>query len=112
MPTTFTRNKDSNPWIRWDGAVDVGAAYALRNALVGLTLESTNVVVDLRGVERMDAAGVQLLLAFQAWTKRAGVRLSLLAPEGAARRALEASGALSRFTLTAGETASDGGHES
>lgn len=104
MSMALTTNADSIPCVSLDGAVDVGGAFALRSSLTELPIEGNALVVDLGCVERMDAAGVQLLLAFDAWLKRSGVSLSLVLPEGPARRALEGSGALARFTLLEGET--------
>src|SRR5262249_25396811 len=75
------------------GDADVANVRALYELLGGVPLSGGAVVVDLDGVERLDGAGVQLLLAFKSYVERSGASMSVVARTDAATRALALSGA-------------------
>jgi anti-sigma B factor antagonist len=75
------------------GELDLQTAGEVRAALRDAPAPALAVVVlDLREVTFMDAAGVHLLFDMDAWAREAGVRLTIV-PGPVARRLLEITGA-------------------
>jgi anti-anti-sigma regulatory factor len=79
------------------GSATIATARELRKRLLEELVPTCDASIALDRVTRMDAAGVQLLLAARGWLVRHGRDLTLVASEGPATRALQASGA--RFDL-------------
>lgn len=75
---------------------------ALSQLLDGLASDSglpTTVRLDARQVETVDAAGIQLLLAFAADVHARGLTLALVTPSAVLQRGLERIGADHAFNL-------------
>ncbi|MCA9599528.1 MAG: STAS domain-containing protein [Myxococcales bacterium] len=75
------------------GQADIARAWDLRAALTEALSASDDVILTLE-VERMDAAGVQLVIAAKRWVEARGGRASIETGDGAARAALAAAGVL------------------
>jgi anti-anti-sigma factor len=86
------------------GSADVGAARELKDAFTSALRPGQDVLVDLNEVERLDAAGLQLLIAVQAWVRARGGAFALALKDGPALRALEVAGALPLFSLQKGDS--------
>ncbi len=81
--------------IHLNGSADVAAARELQEALLQALPPEGDIAVRLEGIQRLDGAGLQLLLAVKAWAARSGRRLFLRGPSDVALRALQTSGAMS-----------------
>lgn len=81
------------------GAADIAAARELRDELVAAIVTGRDVVVNLDALDRIDGAGLQLLLAAKASVERGGHACSVVAEGGAARRAIELAGAQELFGI-------------
>lgn len=79
------------------GAADIAAARELRDELVAAIVTGRDVVVHVDALDRLDGAGLQLLLAAKASVERNGHAYSVVAEGGAARRAIELAGAEALF---------------
>ncbi|MEZ4225382.1 MAG: STAS domain-containing protein [Polyangiaceae bacterium] len=75
------------------GQADVARAWDLRAALAEALATVDNVVLSLE-VDRMDASGVQLVMAAKRWVEARGGSASIKTADGAARAALGAAGVL------------------
>jgi anti-anti-sigma factor len=82
--------------------MDIGSARRLLDVLRQVPDANADAVLDLAGVERIDASGLQILLALQAAMRRRGCSLRLLRAPEIARRALARAGL--EGTLDVGET--------
>jgi len=91
------------------GALDVASARAIQEELLRALLPALDVVVNLDRVERLDGAGVQLLLAAKTFVERKGHAFALSALGAAAKRSLESCGVASLFAvaLSPSETIAD-----
>lgn len=72
------------------GELDIAAAAALRDALVGLG--GTPIVVDVTGLEFIDAAGLSALLLGVRRARARGQRLRVRGAHGVVRRVITAGG--------------------
>jgi anti-anti-sigma regulatory factor len=88
--------------VRLEGYASAAFAQPLRAQLLAELVPGRDALVDLAAVERVDACGLQLLLAARAWTARHGGSLTVAVGDGPVRRMMATSGALS--LLGAGET--------
>jgi anti-anti-sigma factor len=97
------------------GELDLQTAGEVRAALRDAQAPGLAVVIlDLRELTFMDAAGVHLLVETDAWAREASVRL-MIVPGPAARRLLEITGADRRIRLVdraAGDVIASGGNGS
>lgn len=84
------------------GGMDIANARRLLDVLRQVPDANVDTVVDLAGVERIDASGLQILVALQAAMRRRGHSLRLLRAPEIARRALARAGL--EGTLDVGET--------
>lgn len=84
---------ESNVQLSFRGCADVAAARALHAKLVAILPRGRNVVLDVAALERLDGAGLQLLLAVKAVVEGDGMRCTVLPGEGPVRRAIEVAGA-------------------
>ncbi len=75
------------------GAADVANARALRDELASLVPPGRDVVVVLDDVERLDGAGVQLLVALKAFVERGDGTFVVSATTAVPAKALETAGA-------------------
>jgi anti-anti-sigma factor len=75
------------------GSADVATAAILKERLLVALASDRDVVVRLDGIERLDGAGVQLLLAAHALITRAGRSFAVPTLSDPALRALETAGA-------------------
>ena len=98
-PTDATASQVS---VRLEGYASAAFAQPLRAQLLAVLVPGRDALVDLTAVERVDACGLQLLLAARAWTARHGGSLTVTVGDGPVRGMLATSGALS--LLGAGET--------
>lgn len=76
------------------GVADVANAASLKEQLSSIDCAGRDVVVVLDGLERLDGAGVQLLVALKAYVGRSAANLTIVAAAEAPRSALEIAGAL------------------
>ena len=67
----------------------MASAAALRERLLGTVVAGRDVIVDIEGLERLDGAGVQLLIALRSFVVRGGASLSIRATADASRAAIE-----------------------
>ena len=81
------------------GSADIAAAALLRERLLAVLTPERDVVVRLDALDRLDGAGVQLLLAAHALVTRAGRSFHVSAPGDVARRAIETAGATALLAL-------------
>ncbi len=75
------------------GCLDIASATELRDLLLSLLTPPRDVLVDLGAVERMDGAGLQILLAAKAHVERDGKSFAVGTPSEVAARAIAVSGA-------------------
>lgn len=86
--------------VRPVGEIDIATAPTLEAAIRRVAATgSRHIVVDLREVTFMDAAGARVLVEARERTARHGDRLSLVPGPRPARRPLELTGAISAFEL-------------
>lgn len=81
------------------GALNVAVAEKLRVALLKALTPGASATLDLDEVDRLDTAGVQLLLAARTWVERHGGGFRLCSVSEVARRALSAAGAAESMAL-------------
>ncbi|REE97339.1 STAS domain-containing protein [Thermomonospora umbrina] len=85
------------------GNLDIAAAPALREHLIGTLRHSARImVVDLSEVAFCDTAGLAVLLGTQRRAQRLGVTLSLAAPRPQVAKLLRVTGLERNFTVHAG----------
>jgi anti-anti-sigma factor len=73
------------------GDLDLATVDDLRTALNGID-GAGRLVLDLRGLAFIDSSGLQLLVALHHQAQRDELELSVIAPTGAANRAIELCG--------------------
>ena len=78
----ITRREDKS-FLTLDGALDIGNAEELQQALCDLLDGSASAVVDLSAVISCDTAAVQLLLAARRTAERGQKHLKFESPHGA-----------------------------
>lgn len=78
--------------VRPEPELTAAQASALRAALDELLAEPAPLVLDLRAMERIDACGLQLLLAFVAARRTLGLACSIDAENAVVRDAVRVSG--------------------
>jgi anti-anti-sigma factor len=82
------------------GELDRVSAPVLETEIERLCVAGVNsLTLDVRALSEIDAAGVAVIVHRSGWCARHGCRLSLLADEGPARRALAEAGARGRVEL-------------
>jgi anti-anti-sigma factor len=74
------------------GRVDINRARALHQEVCALWDQGRDLTIDWSGVELLDAAGLQILLALQLAMQAAGRRLTTSAPSAAVARTLALAG--------------------
>lgn len=91
------------------GELDRVSAPVLETEIERLCVAGVNsLTLDVRALSTIDSAGVAVIVHRSGWCARHGCRLSLLADEGPARRALAEAGARGRVELvSAPETATE-----
>jgi hypothetical protein len=91
--TLSTSNADSVLDLQAQGLLSVGGARELQNRLLEALSPERDLSISIDADDRLDMAGLQLLLATQVWLSAHGRKLVISAAEGPALRALLASGA-------------------
>ena len=83
------------------GEIDLYTAPRLQSELVAAmrSADSTQVVVDMSGVEFCDSTGMNVLLAAHRQACERGGDLALAAPRAPVRKILEVTGLASIFTV-------------
>lgn len=76
------------------GAADIAAASYLRERLLAVLASDRDVVVRLDAVERLDGAGVQILLSAKSFVEHGGRTLVVTTAGEVALRAMESAGVL------------------
>jgi anti-anti-sigma factor len=83
----------SSTIVRLDGALDVAAAPALRDRLIGLLLPGTRLLVlDLSRVPSCDSAGLAVLVGAGRRARALGVVMRLAAPSAPVAKLLRLTG--------------------
>ena len=86
--------------VRLRGALDAGAAPALRVRLIALLHRSAGLLVlDLSSVSSCDASGLAVLIGTQRRARPLGVLVRLAAPSGPVARALHSTGLDRHLTI-------------
>lgn len=80
------------------GEIDLASAERVESALEGFSAQE--VVLDLRGVEFMDSAGLKVLLNQRVRLVESGGSLRLVVGEGAVRRLLELTSVTGAFSIS------------
>ncbi len=86
--TLSTRQSDSQVVVTLRGELDVVDAASVAAALVAVTARAPEIIVDLAGLEFIDASGVAALVLARVQTRRAGGDLLLAAPQEQVLRVL------------------------
>lgn len=95
--------------VLFSGEIDVLTTPRLAAELNGVVRRSTgDLVVDLRAVEFMDSAGLQILLSTQRRLSQASRRLSVVCDEGPVRRVIELTRLGEVLGLLSGQEAAEG----
>ena len=75
--------QQNTAYVRVSGSLDVDGGQALNAALAQLPGEDeTEILVDLRGLEFVDSAGLRVLLEHQLRSQKKGFGFALIAPRG------------------------------
>jgi anti-anti-sigma factor len=83
-----------------EGPLDVSTAPRLRRALAGIRArQGGDIVVDLEGVWRLDAAGLGVLAFASKDAQLEGAQIHLLRPSPAVRRVLDISNMTALFDI-------------
>jgi anti-anti-sigma regulatory factor len=90
------------------GPAHVAVAREARARLLATIDLGRDAAIDLRSTPRLDAAGIQLLLAAAATLRRSGRQLWLIVGDGPVVDALRASGAMARLRLVRPEATKEG----
>ena len=87
------------------GNLDISSAPEQRERLIAALAATQGLSISLAGVERVDTAGLQLLLACEKSAKTRGIALTWVAPSEAVRRAANGLGVAGMLRLddTAGD---------
>lgn len=108
LDVTVSERSDA-VWLQISGEIDVLTTPRLAAELNTLVRRSQHdVVVDLRGTEFIDSAGLQLLLGTQRRLRRAARRLTVVCDEGPVRRVIELMRLGEGLGLVSGAEASEG----
>jgi anti-sigma B factor antagonist len=84
------------------GELDVvGAAGVASHLITAAAVYGSWVIVDLAGLDFIDAAGLGVLARVLAWARRSGGDLPLAAPQGPVRKVLTATGLIDVFSVYA-----------
>lgn len=81
------------------GEADVAAAAELRRALLDALVPGRHTRLDLSALERLDTAGIQIVLCAHRYAEEHGATLTVIPGDGPARNALCTSGALGLLHL-------------
>ncbi len=91
------------------GELDLATAGQVEEELEEVLERSpARLVIDLSGLEFMDAAGLRALLGVERRAAEAGRRIEVIAGEGEPRRLLELCGVFGRLVTSAGRGATNG----
>jgi anti-sigma B factor antagonist len=93
-----SRDAGSVQEISLRGAADLSTVAALKEQLLAALAPARDVVLRLDALDRLDGAGVQLLLATRVLVERAGHSFVLRAPGSVALRAMDTMGVTSLFS--------------
>jgi anti-anti-sigma factor len=86
--------------VRLDGALDVAAAPALRERLIGVLHRGTSLLVlDLSGVLSCDVSGLAVLIGTQRRARLLGTVVRLAAPSPPVAKLLRSTGLDRSFTI-------------
>jgi anti-anti-sigma factor len=86
--------------VRLDGALDVAAAPALRERLIGLLHPGTRLLVlDLSRVQSCDSAGLAVLIGAERRTRALGIVMRLAAPSVPVAKLLRLTGLDRNLTI-------------
>ena len=86
--------------VRLGGALDINAAPALRERLIGVLHRGAGLLVlDLSRVASCDVAGLAVLIGTQRRARQLGLKVRLAAPSPAAAQVLRSSGLERSFTI-------------
>ena len=86
--------------VRLDGALDVAAAPALRERLIGLLHPGTRLLVlDLSRVQSCDSAGLAVLIGAERRTRALGIVMRLAAPSVPVAKLLRLTGLDRKLTI-------------
>lgn len=85
------RSRDAFVYVAIAGDVDIDVTPALRDRLHAV-LERGPLVLDLGGVGFLDSTGIGMLIGLLRRAERYGWSMTVIPPEGPARRALDQCG--------------------
>ena len=83
-----TRENDGQVVVALRGELDIADAASVAAALVAVAARAAEIIVDLAGLEFIDASGVAALVLARVQTRRAGGDLLLAAPQDQVLRVL------------------------
>ena len=83
-----TRENDGQVVVALRGELDIADAASVAAALVAVAARTPEIIVDLAGLEFIDASGVAALVLARVQTRRAGGDLLLAAPQDQVLRVL------------------------
>jgi anti-sigma B factor antagonist len=83
-----TRENDGQVVVALRGELDLADAASVAAALVAVAAQTPEMIVDLAGLEFIDASGVAALALARVQARRAGGDLLLAAPQGQVLRVL------------------------
>ncbi len=91
-PAATSVESSSSVELALPNPLDVSNVTAVQNELATVLATARNVAVDLSAVERVDGAGLQLLVALKTYVEQAGGVFRLQAPSSAVTQAVDAAG--------------------
>lgn len=102
-PFTCTWGRDGvdGGWVHVAGDLDLAAAPRLTQALRDLVREACLIVLDLREITFLDAAGVHAIVDASIAARRGGRRLLLLGPSAPAQRMFALTGTSHQIEVSA-----------
>jgi anti-anti-sigma factor len=99
MVTSEVSASGASVAVKISGAADVGGAHALHEELGALVVTGRDMTIDLDGVECLDGAGVQLLVALKAFVERSGGSFHVATTAEVPLQALRTAAASALFGL-------------
>lgn len=89
-----TERRDDGLRVALSGDLDVASAASVEERLVELEGpdESSDLVLDLRGLSFIDSTGLSLLINTDSRVRKAGRHVTIVSGKGAPRRLLETTG--------------------
>ncbi len=104
-----TRESDGQAVVGLRGELDIADAASVDAALVAVAARAAEIIVDLAGLEFIDASGVAALVLARVQARRAGGDLLLAAPQDQVLRVLAVIRLAEVFSVHASVEAAAGG---